>query len=590
MSSRPGQTHAYEIGIVMAGAASAGAYTAGVLDFLIEALQCWEEAKATGDPAIPDHTVKISVAAGSSAGGIAAALLAMLPFTGHFPMRDLADISAAAEAENASNNLLYRAWVTETDLRDMLSGEDLERCSGRVPSLLNGSGLARVADGAVAAVRAAIASAPHAPNYFANPFQLYLPLTNMRGLPYMIHMVADETLRGHRVTSHSDYAHFAVLGGGPGEARSLPRGALFVNWPGTSGRPYADGWDALRDAALATSAFPGGLPARRFRNPISAYQERIKLASAPGCQSIGVSLDLPLAESDVYDFWCVDGGLLDNEPFEYARAALIGPSSCGAAHDGMRADRSVLLIDPFPNALPLVKTLGEEEPDLIDSLCALVPMLRAHAAFKPQELILALDEEVRSRYLITPIRETMREGENSLASDGLAGFAGFVHEQFRLHDFQLGRRNCQQFLRNRFHLHVDNPIVRGWVQRLKARGDSLERYQPACFETGAATAKRHDLIQVIPLMDQVRREVTLRPWPKLDRQAQFDPLERLIRQRADAVVPALIRLLLRRFSPANRRLTNRMLRAVAINVITGRIGKSAARAIERDLRNRRLLT
>ena len=62
--------------------------------------------------------------------------------------------------------------------------------------------------------------------------------------------------------SHADYGHFAVFGAGAGETDDYIRGAIPVNWPGTSGVPDADGWGRLRDAALATSAFPGGFPSR----------------------------------------------------------------------------------------------------------------------------------------------------------------------------------------------------------------------------------------------------------------------------------------------------------------------------------------
>ena len=41
----------------MAGAHRPAAYTAGVVDFLIEALQAWQDAKAAGDPSVPDHEV-----------------------------------------------------------------------------------------------------------------------------------------------------------------------------------------------------------------------------------------------------------------------------------------------------------------------------------------------------------------------------------------------------------------------------------------------------------------------------------------------------------------------------------------------------
>ena len=41
MPLRTPARNTFELGLVMAGAASAGAYTAGVIDFLFEALQAW---------------------------------------------------------------------------------------------------------------------------------------------------------------------------------------------------------------------------------------------------------------------------------------------------------------------------------------------------------------------------------------------------------------------------------------------------------------------------------------------------------------------------------------------------------------------
>ena len=42
----------FELALVLGGTVSAGAYTAGALDFLIEALDCWEAARAGGDPLV----------------------------------------------------------------------------------------------------------------------------------------------------------------------------------------------------------------------------------------------------------------------------------------------------------------------------------------------------------------------------------------------------------------------------------------------------------------------------------------------------------------------------------------------------------
>lgn len=60
MSTKP-----FELGICMAGAVSAGAYTAGVMDYLIEALETWEQKRNESD--VPTHKVIIKAIGGASA-------------------------------------------------------------------------------------------------------------------------------------------------------------------------------------------------------------------------------------------------------------------------------------------------------------------------------------------------------------------------------------------------------------------------------------------------------------------------------------------------------------------------------------------
>jgi hypothetical protein len=67
--------HEFQMGLTMSGAISAGAYTAGVLDFLIEALDAWEDARNGPDAdTVPSHRVGIKVMSGASAGAITAAI------------------------------------------------------------------------------------------------------------------------------------------------------------------------------------------------------------------------------------------------------------------------------------------------------------------------------------------------------------------------------------------------------------------------------------------------------------------------------------------------------------------------------------
>lgn len=66
----------FRIGISMAGAISAGAYTAGTIDYLLEALEHWQKAKELNIPGTPRHNVVIEVIDGASAGGMTAVMTA----------------------------------------------------------------------------------------------------------------------------------------------------------------------------------------------------------------------------------------------------------------------------------------------------------------------------------------------------------------------------------------------------------------------------------------------------------------------------------------------------------------------------------
>jgi hypothetical protein len=593
MTLRMPQPRTFEVGLVMAGAVSAGAYTAGVVDFLLQALEAWEKAKQARQPGVPDHAVQIRAAAGSSAGGIVSALTAMIPFTGHYPICDLATATSAAAPANAERNLLYRCWVRDIDIRTLLQTSDLVAAGGVVPSLLDGKGIAAVADRAVGGVRAAIADGrrPSAPAYFANPLQLYMCLTNLRGLPYVIEMVNGGGVRGHRVTSHADYAHFAVHGAGGGIAEPMLPGVIPVNWPGTEGIASADGWSRLRDAALATSAFPGGLPARAFTNVLAFYQARAWGRPAdcpPDWPRPVITPDVGCAPGHPYEFWCVDGGLINNEPVEFARIALAGGRNVHNARDPRHSDRAVLMIDPLPEDQDHSDPGKGEAPDMLDALFSMFATLRRQSRFKPQEVMLAMHEDVHSRFLIAPLRPGKRAGQTDLASVGLAGFVGFLHEALRMHDFQLGRANCQKFLRDHFVVHVENPIVAPWVARCNESGRDLSDHHPRRSDETGQTVVDPDFVRLVPLLGEASRPIALRPWPKLDRK-DLTPVLQMINRRTEAIMPELVRGLLKRIRIDDHRFVNRIIRIVVSQVIRDKLLATTAAAVEADLLERNLL-
>src|SRR5271167_2713096 len=78
MASKWDSDGAFHLGINMAGAVSAGAYTAGVLDFLTEALEQWYKAKEAPNLSVPMHDISIDVFSGASAGGMCAAIASVM--------------------------------------------------------------------------------------------------------------------------------------------------------------------------------------------------------------------------------------------------------------------------------------------------------------------------------------------------------------------------------------------------------------------------------------------------------------------------------------------------------------------------------
>jgi len=563
-----------------------------VLDFLFQALAEWEKAKTkaltSGAKDVPDHRLSIRAVTGTSAGGICSALAAMMPFTGHYPVE-------APNSAATAKNLLYKCWVKDIDLTKLLARDDLG--GEAVPSLLNGNAVAAVATDAVTTVRAAIAggASPQAPAWFANPLELYLCVTNLTGTPYLIQMIAADPIRGHRVTTHADYAHFAVVGAGAGATEPLPLAATPVNWPGTQGQNAVDGWDRLLEAALATSAFPVGLPARPFENERLVYEAR-RWPRPYGedadkiVTSISPLLDPPQVKP-THDFWTLDGGLINNEPLELARTALSGAPDAHNPRDPRQANRAVLMIDPFPEdeeQPDRAKKGDSEPPDMFESLFGLLPLLKTQARFKPEEVMLAMHEGVHSRFLIAPTRRKYEEGETNIASFGVSGFAGFVHEKLRQHDFFLGRRNCQQFLRNHLVVHVENPIVKPWVDRLKAAG-ALEQFHPLITLPGGTRVEDEDFVQLVPLYGAAAKRIDAPTWPKLDREREVHKrLEKGIEKRTSEVMDVALNRLLKRVG-IDTKIGRGIIKAVIRRPVTKAVANKALGTIVNDLETRKLL-
>ena len=115
----PMPPHEFHFGITMAGAASAGCYTGGVMDYLFEILDLWERAKLpAGLPKfvayanlIPQHSVIIDAMGGTSAGGMTSTMAAIYALNG-----DIRPVKRPGTAKELKGNLFYDSWVVMDDL------------------------------------------------------------------------------------------------------------------------------------------------------------------------------------------------------------------------------------------------------------------------------------------------------------------------------------------------------------------------------------------------------------------------------------------------------------------------------------------
>jgi hypothetical protein len=165
---------------------------------------------------------------------------------------------------------------------------------------------------------------------------------------------------------------------------------------------------------------------------------------------------------------CVDDGTFNNEPFELARQTLAGLTGRNP-RSGMEAKCAVLMIDPLPEVTNFNKNASEQ--GILKTLFALIGAWTSNSRFKPEEIALALQESIYSRFIMTPSRRNDGEPQPNpiLASGPLSGFAGFLNVKFRHHDYMLGRRNCQRFRQEHFSLPATNPLFANWTATQRDR-------------------------------------------------------------------------------------------------------------------------
>ena len=496
----------FEIALVLAGAVSAGAYTAGVMDSLFEALDEWCKHRRKNED-LPNHNVVLRVIAGASAGGINGAIAAAA-CRYEFPPVNFKNANASC-----SQNPFYNTWVEKIDIGILLDTSDIcAKGKGSKPpvrSLLNSEALDKLALDIVDKKW----GKPKSRCWLADPFKLLLTVTNLRGVPYSVRFSGPTGL-GHEMVMHRDHIGFWVpASSNPTPIPNPPPDVLPLT-PGNKAT-YSE-WRSLAVAALASGAFPVALAARCLSRPGSDYDYRFVYPHArpqqPSSTNQVVFSKPKIDRSNPYTFTAVDGGAMNNEPFELARVELAGMKGRNP-REGHEACRAVIMIDPFTDPREDAKPRGT----LLATFSALLKALISQSRFKQIDLTLAEAGDVYSRFMIAPSREKRKgkgkvTGSKALASSGLDGFLGFFSRDYRHHDYMLGRRNCQRFLRDWFVLpssqikegqqSTGSALFANWKQ------SALDN---KWFMSRSRFRQRHR--QIIPLVGKAKKKQPLVRWP-----------------------------------------------------------------------------
>jgi hypothetical protein len=265
--------------------------------------------------------------------------------------------------------------------------------------------------------------------------------------------------------------------------------------------------------------------------------------------------------------------VVDNQPLELARS-ILDVDFFNPEARGDKVDRALVAIAPFPDlgSYP-VQEPPPGNPFLLDlaarTLYAAVNQMR----FQPGLASAVCDRDVFNRFLIAPQRDPVPGAtiRSRIACDSLGGFGGFLSREFREHDFQLGRRNCQRFLREDFALPwnsvTGNPLFASWTSAAQARyliAGSTRTYLP-----------------IIPLRGKAEIEVKLPTWPKYS-QAELDTLRGRIKTRLGSVG--------RRLIARNTSFPWRQGLSTAWDLyFKGHLAEKIVQNVESDLRDRKLM-
>jgi len=566
----------------MAGAVSAGAYTAGFVDYVLEALSEWENAKQTQannpNSNIPNHNVIIDAVGGASAGGMVGMIATLALYSGNWkPVKKVSNVK--------TGNILYDSWVFLDDdlslyakesrgkatFEKMLDTSDINPEVG-APSLLNSNPIDAIAE-RVFNELPTDASLDKLPEFISKDLRLLITLTSLRPLDYKVKMsrikskFLDET-PSHRVSSHDVLAHFKL------------------NYDATKDKnkylPFHPHTLASRSFLIkvtkATGAFPIGLKPRYFDDEFAtSYLNNSLKVRKSLIKDMDILIDAETTSN--FQFTAIDGGTINNEPFDEVLRHLINKHGVPNLEN---PKFGTVLIDPFPSFFDSEVTdkVNYKVSSIMGIVGALVPTILNQARNKQTDTygvglfkLMSFPRKLKSGKM--EIRE-----HPPLATGALEGFGGFLDIKFRQHDFFLGRDNARNFLRGILFLECDkddpenlfygvsDTVINEFRKKVKQDDGSEKIYMP-----------------IIPDISKIEGDTNptkyeVEEFPKFNKEA-FRKLEKPIKNRMKAILKA-------EFKGRIKKWWLRPIVAAFRGVFASKITKWVMDQVETDFKNRKM--
>ncbi len=473
-------TPTFHLGITMAGAVSAGAYTAGFMDYLIEVLELWEEKKEKNrllgkddplyDREIPMHDVCIDAFGGASAGGMVGMITALSTFSKMEPVRTPSDVK--------TGNILYDSWVLLDDdvdptiqnkittFQKMLTTQDIHDSKHGIPSLLNSKPIDAIADRVFNQVPPKDQKRKK-PKYISDDLRVLVTLCSIRGIPFEIkfqNFTSDNFpfLPGHRMHEHMVIAHFKMK-----FDEELDKD-VYLKFD-----PYdTQANELMKLCTKGTGAFPIGLEMRQFEGKLTKKYIENTIIRSLGLKNAS-TIKVYINTKD-FDFTDVDGGTINNEPYAEVVNVL---ENMHPNYDTDNPMFGTIMIDPFPNFYnqDVAKEIKEETSIFQKNIWQVLS--KSYSLFQQQVRVKRSGALYKDyfRLLVFPVKwDTSKRqlvDHPPLACSALGGFGGFLDIEFRKHDFFLGRDNARNFLRAYFMLEYNeespHPLFKDLTEEAK---------------------------------------------------------------------------------------------------------------------------